>query len=434
MGLGGVWFTRPRLEVACRGSEKPVEVPRQVVSGSRVPANYFDEPVAATYDDLSARMFAPEVLDPTLDVLAELAGRGAALELAVGTGRVALALADRGVRVHGIELSPAMLQRLRAKPGGEGRTTSEGDMTSASVEGRFALVYLVFNTISNVTTQDGQVAVFANAAAHLEPGGHFVIEVGVPQLQSVPRGERFHVFERTEDYLGVDEYDVVTQEMWSHHHDFDGCRGPPRLDPVPLHLAERARPDGPPGRDVPRAPLGGLGPLPLHRREHLPRVGLAPRPLTGQHALVCSVHRPEGGAGDAGCGVPRDEALGRELPDPVPGPGQVLLEVVRGGICGSDLHARKHADEVADLASAIGYDDVMRPHQRVVMGHEFSGRVARLRAGHRKAWASGHGGRVAADDPDGRAGADDGPLGPAPGRTPSACSSRSRSRWRSPTG
>jgi len=190
-----------------------------------VPANYFDEPVAATYDDLSARMFAPEVLDPTLDVLTELAGEGAALELAVGTGRVALALADRGVGVHGIELSPAMLQRLRAKPGAARVGTTLGDMTSACVEGRFALVYLVFNTVSNVTTQDGQVAVFANAAAHLEPGGHFVIEVGVPQLQSVPRGERFHVFERTEDYLGVDEYDVVTQEMWSHHHRFEGAEG-----------------------------------------------------------------------------------------------------------------------------------------------------------------------------------------------------------------
>ena len=191
-----------------------------------MPTNHFDEPVAATYDDNSASMFAPEVLDPTLDVLVDLAGPGgAALELAVGTGRVALPLARRGVRVHGIELSPAMLRRLHAKPGAEQVTTTEGDMTSTRVDGRFDLVYLVFNTIGNVTSQDGQVEVFANAAAHLVPGGHFVVEVGVPRLQSVPVGERFHVFARTEDYLGVDEYDVVTQQLWSHHHDFTGDQG-----------------------------------------------------------------------------------------------------------------------------------------------------------------------------------------------------------------
>jgi SAM-dependent methyltransferase len=191
-----------------------------------VPTNHFDEPVAATYDDDSASMFAPEVLDPTLDVLVDLAGpAGAALELAVGTGRVALPLAERGVRVHGIELSPAMLRHLHTKPGATMVATTEGDMSSTRVEGRFDLVYLVFNTIGNVTSQDGQVAVFANAAAHLEPGGHFVVEVGVPRVQWVPVGERFHVFARTEDYLGVDEYDVVTQQLWSHHHDFTGAEG-----------------------------------------------------------------------------------------------------------------------------------------------------------------------------------------------------------------
>ena len=191
-----------------------------------MPTNHFDEPVAATYDANSASMFAPEVLDPTLDVLVELAGPGgAALELAVGTGRVALPLAERGVRVHGIELSPAMLRRLHAKPGAEQVTSTEGDMTSTRVADRFDLVYLVFNTVANVTSQEGQVAVFANAAAHLQPGGHFVVEMSVPRLQSVPVGERFHVFARTEDYLGIDEYDVVTQRMWSHHHDFTGGEG-----------------------------------------------------------------------------------------------------------------------------------------------------------------------------------------------------------------
>jgi SAM-dependent methyltransferase len=198
--------------------------------------NYFDEPVAAAYDDLSADMFAPEVLGPTLDVLAELAGPdGSALELAVGTGRVALPLAARGIRVHGIELSPAMLERLHAKPEAPTVTTTLGDMTSTRVEGRFDLTYLVFNTVMNVTTQDGQVDVFANAAAHLRPGGHFVVEVGVPQLQQLPPGERFHVFTRTEDYLGLDEYDVVTQQQWSHHHRFEGREG--RRSSIPFRYA-----------------------------------------------------------------------------------------------------------------------------------------------------------------------------------------------------
>jgi len=188
--------------------------------------NYFDEPVAATYDENSGDMFDPAVLEPTVDLLADLAGPdGSALELAVGTGRVALPLAARGVRVHGIDLSAAMLERLREKDGAEAVATTLGDMTSTRVDGSFDVAYLVFNTVGNVTTQDGQVDIFANAAAHLRPGGHFVIETGVPQLQRVTPGQRFRVFARTEDYLGVDEYDVVTQQMWSHHHRFDGAQG-----------------------------------------------------------------------------------------------------------------------------------------------------------------------------------------------------------------
>ena len=191
-----------------------------------MPTNYFDEPVAATYDAPDSPMWSAEVLDPTVDLLVELAGDGgSALELAVGTGRVALPLSGRGVPVHGIELSDAMLRRLREKPGAERVQTTLGDMTSARVEGRFTLAYLVFNTIGNVTTQDGQVDVFATAADHLEPGGHFVVEVGVPQLQRLAPGERLLVFASTDDYLGVDEYDVATQEMWSHHHRFQGGEG-----------------------------------------------------------------------------------------------------------------------------------------------------------------------------------------------------------------
>src|SRR6188768_1376829 len=138
--------------------------------------NYFDGDVATGYDAGSPEMFAPEVLGPTVDLLAELADGQAALELAIGTGRVALPLSERGVHVHGIELSEAMVDQLRAKPGAEKIDVAIGDMTTIRVEGSFGLVYLVFNTILNVTTQDGQVAVFENAAAHLEPGGCFAIE------------------------------------------------------------------------------------------------------------------------------------------------------------------------------------------------------------------------------------------------------------------
>lgn len=180
--------------------------------------NHFDTEVAERYDEDSAEMFAPEVLGPTVDVLAELARGLPALELAVGTGRVAIPLAERGVEVHGIELSEAMADRLRAKPGGAAVGVTIGDMTEARVAGRFGLVYLVFNTIGNVTTQDGQVAVFENAAAHLEPGGCFVIETGVPILRRLPPGGRFAVFDHADRHVGIDEYDVASQLMWSHHY------------------------------------------------------------------------------------------------------------------------------------------------------------------------------------------------------------------------
>jgi len=182
------------------------------------PANYFDEDVAATYDADVAAMSAPAVLGPTVDVLEGLAGDGAALELAVGTGRVAVPLAARGVPVHGIELSEAMVAQLRANDPGGTVGVTVGDMTATRVPGTFRVVYLVFNTVANVTTQEGQVACFRNAAAHLEPGGCFVVENGVPQLQRLPLGERFVPFEVTPEHLGFDEYDVVTQRMWSHHY------------------------------------------------------------------------------------------------------------------------------------------------------------------------------------------------------------------------
>jgi SAM-dependent methyltransferase len=178
---------------------------------------YFGEPVAARYDESSADMFEPEVVEPVVDFLAELARDGAALELGVGTGRIALPLAQRGVPVHGIDLSQAMVEKLRAKPGGEEIEVTIGDFSTTTVEGTFSVAYLVFNTINNLTTQDEQVACFQNVAAHLEPGGCFVIEVGVPGLRVLPPGERFHVFDVGESHIGFDEYDVVNQGLVSHH-------------------------------------------------------------------------------------------------------------------------------------------------------------------------------------------------------------------------
>jgi SAM-dependent methyltransferase len=178
---------------------------------------YFDERIAARYDESSDAMFDPAVVDPVVDLLVELAGSGRALELGIGTGRIALPLAQRGVPVHGIELSEAMAARLRAKPGAEKIGVTIGDFATTTVEGKFAVAYLVFNTIMNLTTQGTQVACFCNVAAHLEPGGCFVIEVSVPELRRLPPGETFHVFHGSEDRWGIDEYDVARQGLISHH-------------------------------------------------------------------------------------------------------------------------------------------------------------------------------------------------------------------------
>ncbi len=182
-----------------------------------MPDDHFGEGVAERYDELLADMFDHAVVDPTVDFLAELAGHGPALELGIGTGRIALPLAQRGIRVHGIELSSAMLARLRAKPGAEQIDVTIGDFATTRVDGTFSLVYLVFNTINNLTTQDEQVACFQNAAAHLEAGGIFLVEVGVPALQQLPPGEMFHTFHVSETHLGIDEYDVANQGLVSHH-------------------------------------------------------------------------------------------------------------------------------------------------------------------------------------------------------------------------
>ncbi|HWL43334.1 MAG TPA: class I SAM-dependent methyltransferase [Ilumatobacter sp.] len=183
---------------------------------------WFGESVAATYDHPWGREYEPDEIARTVDFLAGLAGDGPALELALGTGRIACPLAERGVDVHGIELSRAMAARLAGKPGAERVTVTIGDMTSARVPGRFNLAYLVFNTINNVTTQDGQVACFATAAHHLQPGGKFVIEVGVPALRRLPPGQDTVPFSVEPDgrgggYVGFDRFDVVSQQFTSNH-------------------------------------------------------------------------------------------------------------------------------------------------------------------------------------------------------------------------
>jgi len=192
-----------------------------------MPEDHFGEEVAAHYDDPSDEMFQPAGIEPVVDLLAELAGDGAALELGIGTGRIALPLAQRGVEVHGIDLSSAMVARLRAKPGGEEIPVVLGDFATARAEGTFSLAYLVFNTIQNLTTQAEQVACFENVAAHLEPGGHFVIEVGVPSLRRLPPGETLRAFAHTPTHVGFDEFDVARQGLISHHYELvDGAWQP----------------------------------------------------------------------------------------------------------------------------------------------------------------------------------------------------------------
>ena len=179
---------------------------------------YFGERVAAVYDEHSGGMFDPSVIEPAVDALAELAGDGAVLEFAVGTGRIALPLAERGVRVVGIDNSEAMLTRLRDKPGAERVEALAGDMAATRVPGEFSLVYLVFNTIFNLLEQDGQVDCFENAAAHLGQGGRFVIEARVPELQRLPLGQTVLPWRADPTGISAYVYDVVTQRLSGQHY------------------------------------------------------------------------------------------------------------------------------------------------------------------------------------------------------------------------
>jgi SAM-dependent methyltransferase len=187
-----------------------------------MPEDHFGERVAARFDERYAHQADPAVVDPIIAFLVDLARGGAALELGIGTGRIALPLAERGIRVHGIDLSEAMVARLRAKPHADKVGVTVGDFATTTVEGRFSLAYVVANTIMNLTTQDEQVACFQNAAAHLEPNGCFVVEVLVPRLQRLPPGESFQPFAVGPTHLGFDEYDVVSQGLVSHHYWIDG--------------------------------------------------------------------------------------------------------------------------------------------------------------------------------------------------------------------
>jgi SAM-dependent methyltransferase len=178
----------------------------------------WDATTAAEYDESAADMFHPDVLDPAVAFLARLAGPGPALEFAVGTGRVAIPLAARGIGVTGIELSQPMIDRLQAKPGASAVTVVAGDMATTRVPGEFTLVYLVWNSISNLQTQQEQVECFRNAARHLSSGGRFVIELWVPALRQLPRGQLGVPATFTDSHLCLDTYDVVTQRCTSHHY------------------------------------------------------------------------------------------------------------------------------------------------------------------------------------------------------------------------
>ncbi len=186
--------------------------------------NWFGEDVAATYDEDASEISQPDILNPQLDLLDELAAGGPVLEFAIGTGRVGLPLAGRGLAVAGIELSTAMVARLRAKPGGDEGSLPIviGDMATAEAPGAgsFRLVFLVFNSLMNLTTQDAQIDCFRNAVRHLAPGGQFLVELPIPALRRLPVGERYVVFDHSGTHVGIDEYDIATQRQWSHHISF----------------------------------------------------------------------------------------------------------------------------------------------------------------------------------------------------------------------
>jgi SAM-dependent methyltransferase len=181
-------------------------------------SDLWDQDTAQRYDDTSAEMFAPDVLDPAVDFLATLAGAGPALEFAIGTGRVAIPLTARGIPVTGIELSQPMVDQLRHKVSAQDLPVVVGDMATTSVSGQFSLVYVAWNSIANLRTQDEQVECFRNAARHLAPGGRFVVELEVPGIRRFPPGQSAVPFEVTDRHVCIDTYDMTTQQGTSHHY------------------------------------------------------------------------------------------------------------------------------------------------------------------------------------------------------------------------
>jgi SAM-dependent methyltransferase len=195
------------------------------------PDGYFGEPVAASYDDPSDRMFQPEAIGPAVSLLAELAGSGRALELAIGTGRIGLPLSQCGVPVHGIELSRAMVARLRGKPGGEAIGVTIGDMATTRVDGAFSVAYLVYNTINNLTSQEAQVACFRNVAEHLSPGGCFVIETNIPHLRYLPPGQDILAYRAGPERITSYSFNHATQQYRGHYVEFTDGTGEYRTIP-----------------------------------------------------------------------------------------------------------------------------------------------------------------------------------------------------------
>ena len=181
-----------------------------------MPENHFDGWIAQRYAALWPHLFDPEVVKPAVNFLADWAGRGPVLELGIGTGRLALPLSGRDIRVHGIELSPAMVEQLRSQPGSSDIDVTIGDFATTKLTGTFTLAYLVRNTIMNLTTQDAQVECFRNVAAHLARGGCFVIEAIIPPWQRLAPGETVIPFDVSPTHLGFDQIDVATQNSWSH--------------------------------------------------------------------------------------------------------------------------------------------------------------------------------------------------------------------------
>jgi SAM-dependent methyltransferase len=218
----------PRSGLAASSDERALGT----LCGMGADEGYFGERVAAVYDAHSTGMFDSSVVEPAVDRLAQLAGDGRALEFAIGTGRIGLPLAERGVALAGIDNSEAMLERLREKPGAERIEVVSGDMATTRVAGEFSLVYLVFNTIFNLTTQDGQVACFENAAAHLRSGGRFVIEARVPELQRLPLGQTVLPWRADPGGLSFYVYDVVTQRLSGQHFYLEEGR----VQPSPIEM------------------------------------------------------------------------------------------------------------------------------------------------------------------------------------------------------